>query len=205
MTARAANPDAGGAVWPALQSLARRSERAECFGQPTRFNVPVFHLRFLIKQRRLPFNQSGGELDGGQCGPDRSESSNARRRRGDALRRDARQRSVRHLCYAVTGISARLALIVARRQLIIWRRNLQRNCALRSLFSVDEWRRQRLSAGPRAVSQILRLISTSTATTLGLASLRLRSPGGMLVTDCSSRAAVRAPGASLPFFSFRAL
>src|SRR5262249_933980 len=31
---------------------------------------------------------------------------------------------------------------------------------------VDEWRRQRLSAGPRAVSQILRLTSTPTATTL---------------------------------------
>src|SRR5262249_35451929 len=73
---------------------------------------------------------------------------------------------VRHGCYAVTGFSARLALIVARRQLIICPRNSQRNCALRSLFGVDEWRRQRLSAGPRAVSQILRLTSTPTATTL---------------------------------------
>jgi len=59
-----------------------------------------------------------------------------------------------------------LALIVARRQLIICQRDSQRNCAQRSLFGVNEWRRQRLSAGPRAASQILRLISTSTATTL---------------------------------------
>jgi hypothetical protein len=73
------------------------------------------------------------------------------------------------------------------------------------LFGVDEWRRQRLSAGPRAVSQILRLISTSSATTLGFAPLWLRSPGGILVTDCSLRAAVRAPGASLPLYIHFAL
>jgi len=80
----------------------------------------------------------------------------------------ARRTRFHHWCYDVTGISAGLAgLIVVRRQLNICQRDLQWNCAQLSLFSVDEWRRQRLSAGPRAVSQILRLTSTSTTTTLG--------------------------------------
>jgi len=91
-----------------------------------------------------------------------------------------------------------------RRQLIIWRRNFKevapnnRNMVLMNGEDNDCQPKLALSAKSCASLQLLLKQPSGFSALAPVA-------GRLLVADCSLRAVVRAPGDSLPLFSFRAL